>query len=290
METPTGHDQNADQIAYWNGPGGQRWASRQQAQDILLAPIADALIARARPKPGERIIDIGCGSGATTIAFAQKVIPSGHVLGVDVSGPMLARARQTASKELPVDFALADATVYPFDPGSFDLLASRFGVMFFADPALSFANMRKALRPSGRLAFACWREPRENPFFMAPLQAVYKHVPKLPQQGPEDPGPFSFASEARVRRILGEAGFTGIELEPCNFALDVAIGRGLDAAVQGTLEIGPASRALEGYPEDVRAAAANSIRDALTPFARGQTVPLDAAIWIVTANAGLAAG
>ena len=93
-------------------------------------------------------------------------------------------------------------------PASFDLLASRFGVMFFADPALSFANMRKALRPSGRLAFACWREPRENPWMMAPLQAAYKHVPKLPQQGPEDPGPFAFASEARVRRILDAAGFT----------------------------------------------------------------------------------
>ena len=121
---------------------------------------------------------------------------------------MLERARQSAPKDLPVDFVLADATVYPFEPASFDLLASRFGVMFFADPALSFANMRKALRPSGRLAFACWREPRENPFFMAPLQAAYKHVPKLPQQGPEDPGPFAFASEARVRRILDAAGFT----------------------------------------------------------------------------------
>ena len=209
MDAPTGHDQNADQIAYWNGPAGQRWAQRQAAQDIVLGPVADLVIDRAKLKPGERVIDIGCGSGATTIAFAREVAPSGHVLGVDISGPMLERARQSAPKDLPIDFVLADATVYPFEPASFDVLASRFGVMFFADPALSFANMRKALRPSGRLAFACWREPRENPFFMAPLAAAYKHVPKLPQQGPEDPGPFAFASEARVRRILGEAGFTG---------------------------------------------------------------------------------
>jgi SAM-dependent methyltransferase len=285
MDTPTGHDQNADQIAYWNGPGGQRWADRQQTQDILLAPVADILIDRARPSSGERVIDVGCGSGATSIAFAQKVAPSGHVFGVDVSGPMLARARASASKELPVDFVLADATVYPFDPASFDLLASRFGVMFFAEPSRSFANMRKALRPTGRLAFACWREPRENPFFMAPLQAVYKHVAKMPQQGPEDPGPFSFASEARVHRILGEAGFTGIAMEPHNLALDVAIGRGLDAAVQSALEIGPASRALEGHPADVRAAATNSIRETLATFAKGETVPLPASIWIVTARA-----
>jgi SAM-dependent methyltransferase len=285
MDTPTGHAQNADQIAYWNGPGGQRWADRQQAQDILLKPIADALIDRAKPTAGERIIDVGCGSGATSIAFAQKVGSSGHVFGVDVSGPMLARARASAPKELPVEFMLADATVHPFDPASFDLLASRFGVMFFAEPSRSFANLRKALRPSGRLAFACWREPRENPFFMAPLQAVYKHVPKLPQQGPEDPGPFSFASEARVRRILGEAGFTGIAIEPHDLALDVANGRGLDAAVQGALEIGPASRALEGQPPELRAAATNSIREALAAFAKGETVPLPASIWIVTARA-----
>ena len=112
-------------------------------------------------------------------------------------------------------------------------------------PRCSFANLRKALKPSGRLAFACWREPRENPFFMAPLQAVYKHVPKLPQQGPEDPGPFAFASEARVQRILGEAGFTGIAHGAVrSLSLDVAIGRGLDAAVQGALEIGPAAGAI----------------------------------------------
>lgn len=285
MDVPTGHDQNADQIAYWNGPGGQRWADRQAAQDIVLGPVADALIERANPKADERVIDVGCGSGATTIAFANKVGPTGHVLGIDVSGPMLARARQTAPSQLPIDFILADATVHAFEPASVDLLASRFGVMFFADPALSFANMRKALKPSGRLAFACWREPRENPFFMAPLQAVYKHVPKLPPQGPEDPGPFAFASEARVHRILGEAGFSGIAMEPCNLALDVATGRGLEAAVQGVLEIGPSSRALEGYPADIRAAAVNSIREALQFFVHGEKVLLPASIWIVTARA-----
>src|ERR1700738_3724110 len=283
--TPTGHDLNADQIAYWNGPGGQRWTDRQQSQDTLLAPVSDILIDRAKAKAGERIVDVGCGCGATTIALAQKIGPAGHVLGIDISAPMLARARQLVPPGLPVDFVLADATVYPFVSASFDLLASRFGVMFFVEPALSFANLRRALRPSGRLAFACWRDPRDNPFFMAPLQAVYKHAPKLPQLGPEDPGPFSFASEARVHRILGEAGFSGIEMQPCNLALDLAVGRGLDGAVEGALEIGPAARALAEQPPDVRAAATNSIREALAPFARGQAVPLPASIWIATAAA-----
>jgi SAM-dependent methyltransferase len=284
MQAPDGHEQNADQIAYWNGPGGQRWADRQQIQDVVLGPVADILIDRAKPKTSEQILDVGCGAGATTIAFAQKVSPAGRVVGIDISAPMLARARQVAPSGIPVEFVLADATVYPFEPARFDLLASRFGVMFFAEPALSFANMRKALKPSGRLAFACWREPRDNPFFMAPLQAVYKHAPKLPQPGPDDPGPFSFASEARVHRLLSEAGFKGIAMEPCDLELDVAVGRGLDAAVQGALEIGPASRALQDQPPEVHAAAARSIREALAPFARGASVLLRASIWIVTAS------
>ena len=285
MDAPHGHERNADQIAYWNGPGGQRWADRQAVQDIVLKPVLDVLLDRAAPQAGERVLDVGCGSGASTKAFASKVGPSGRVLGIDVSEPMLERARQSTPKEAPVDYALADATIYPFDPASVDLLASRFGVMFFAEPAVSFANLRKALKPSGRLAFACWQEPRENPFFMAPLQAVYKHVPKLPQLGPEDPGPFSFASEARVKRILGEAGFSGIAMEPCALELDIAVGRGIDAAIQGALEIGPASRALDGHPEDVRAAAVNSMREALSQYAKGDAVSLRAAIWIVTALA-----
>jgi SAM-dependent methyltransferase len=285
MEIPAGHDRNADQIAYWNGPGGQRWTDRQQAQDIMLAPVSDILIDRARVGTGMRIVDVGCGCGATSVALAQRVGPAGHVLGVDISAPMLTQARRVAPADLPVDFVLADATVYPFDPASFDLLFSRFGVMFFAEPAVSFANMRKALRPSGRLAFACWREPRENPWMMTALQAVYKHVPKMPPQGPDDPGPFAFASEARVHGILSEAGFRDIAMEPCGLALDIAIGRGLEAAVESALGIGPASRALEGQPAELRAAAKDSVREALAPFASGSTVPLPGSIWIVTANA-----
>jgi ubiquinone/menaquinone biosynthesis C-methylase UbiE len=285
MQPAGGHDRNADQIAYWNGPGGQHWTDRQQAQDTLLAPVSDLLIDRARVKAGMRVVDVGCGCGATTIAFAEKLGPTGHALGVDISAPMLARARQIALAGLPAEYVLADATVYPFDPAGFDLVVSRFGVMFFADPALSFANMRGALRPSGRLVFACWREPRDNPWMMTSLRAAYKHVPKLPQLGPEDPGPFAFASEARVNRILSEAGFSGIAMERCDLSLDVGIGRGLEAAVQGALEIGPAFRALEGQPPDLRAAATVSIREALAPFVSGQAVMLGASIWIVTAQA-----
>jgi ubiquinone/menaquinone biosynthesis C-methylase UbiE len=284
MDLPVGHDKNADQIAYWNGPGGQRWSDRQVAQDILLAPVSRVLIDRAGVQAGERILDVGCGCGSTSIALALAVGPSGFVLGVDISAPMLERARQVAPQELPLDFVLADATVYPFHPATFDLLVSRFGVMFFADPALSFANLRQALRPSGRVAFACWREPRDNPWMMTPLHAVYQHVPRLPPTGPEDPGPFAFASEERVQRILREAGYSDITMERCDLLLDIAIGGGLDAAVRGALEIGPSSRALEGHPAETRARAMESVRETLKPFVRGESVELNGSIWIVTAR------
>jgi SAM-dependent methyltransferase len=280
----TTDERNCTEIAFWNGPGGQRWLSRQEAQDALLAPVAEVLLDRVAARGGEIVLDIGCGCGVTSIALARRVAPGGRVLGIDVSSPMLERARQLAPKGLPVDFALADATVYPFEPGRADLLCSRFGVMFFADPAQSFANMRCGLRGGARLVFACWREPRENPWLLLPLQEAYRHVPRLPEVGPEDPGPFSFAAERRVRGILERAGFRAIELEPIDLSLDLADGRGLDAAVDAALGIGPASRALEGQPAALRAAAAESIRAALAQYQAGDAVPLPGAIWIVTAT------
>ncbi|MBR1135996.1 MAG: methyltransferase domain-containing protein [Bradyrhizobium sp.] len=285
MPLPAGDDRNADQIAYWNGPGGQRWSDRQEAQDILLSPVSEILIARIAAKAGDRVLDIGCGCGGLAIALARQVAPGGSVLGIDISAPMLAQARQVAPVGCPVEFVLADATVHPFTPASFDLLVSRFGVMFFADPVASFANMRKALKPGGRVVFACWREPKANPWMIAPLQAVYRHVPKLPEMAPEDPGPFAFASEARVSRILAEAGFRDVALEPQALSLDIAIGKGLDAAVQSAFEIGPASRALEGHSPETREAARQSVRDLLAQHQTGDSVTLPGSIWLVTAHA-----
>ena len=284
MDTPAVHDQNADQAAYWNGPAGQRWIDRQETQDVVLAPVSTVLFDRAIVAEGNRVIDVGCGCGATTIELARRVGPKGHVIGIDVSAPMLARARERADVDLPLSFVLADATVHPFEPGRADLLFSRFGVMFFADPTVSFLNMRKALRPGGRVAFVCWQEPRKNPWMMLPLQAAYKHVPRLPEVGPEDPGPFSFAREDRVRRILSAADFSSVALEPVDLVLDIAVGRGLDAAVDGALLIGPVSRALDGQPPDLVAAVTHSIRAALAPLQKGDTISLDGAVWIATAT------
>ena len=278
------HADNSAQAEYWNASAGQRWTDHQEHQDQVLHPISERLMAVAAPKPGDRVIDIGCGCGATTIDFAVRVSPGGEVLGLDISEPMLARARERAAQNLVVRFERADATVYDFEPNGADLVASRFGVMFFADPARSFANLRRGLKPGGRLAFACWREARQNPWLILPLREATKHAPPLPEANPEDPGPFAFAGEARVRGILGDAGFADIALEPHDLELDIAVGAGLDTAVRAAMTIGPTSRMLDGQSDAVRAAATADIRKALAAQARGDSVPLGAAIWMVSAT------
>lgn len=278
-------DLHASQVAYWNGAGGDHWVRRQELTDLVLTPVAEVVLGRAAAQPGERVIDIGCGCGATTLALADAIQPGGRLLAADVSEPMLARARQRIGDRPGIAYACADAATHGFEPGWADLLFSRFGVMFFGDPAAAFANMRRGLKPGGRMVFACWRRPAENPWMMLPLQAAYLHVPKLPKQDPDDPGPFSFGDPDRVRRILDAAGFTGVALEPVDLMLDLASGGGLEAAVAYTLDIGATSRALDNVSDALRVAAAGAIREAMAPHLDGGRVPLGAAIWIVTATA-----
>ena len=274
---------NADQSAYWNGGPGQRWTALQESQDKLFTPITAALFDAAALQPGEGVIDVGCGAGETTLGAAAR---TGSALGVDVSEPLLGRARaRAAAMGSPARFALADATVHDFSSEAASALISRFGVMFFADPLRSFANLKRGLRAGGRVAFICWREPKLNPWLMLPYAEAVKHVPPPPRPGPEEPGPFSFADPERVTKVLEGAGFADVSLTPVDFTLDVGVGEGLDNAVSKALEIGPASRALDGHPEAARAAAAASIRTALAGVVKDGAVPLGAAVWIVRARA-----
>jgi SAM-dependent methyltransferase len=196
---------------------------------------------------------------------------------------MLDVARRRASPNLPIEFVLGDAAAHVFAPASFDALISRFGVMFFAHPIDAFVNLRGALRRGGRAVFACWRAAKLNVWQMTPLRAALRCVPRLPEIGPEDPGPFSLADETRVRRVLDGAGFAEIELAAIDLEIDIAAGQGFESAVATAQSIGAASRAIEGRPEHERAAAVEEIRAALAPHQRGQSVPLGAAIWIVEA-------
>ena len=276
-------DNHAAQVAYWNSAAGEKWLKRQAETDAMLAPAHQGAIAQAAPGVGARVIDIGCGCGASTLDLAAHVGPLGSVLAVDVSEPMLARA-QERTKHLPqVECRVADAAAHPFAPASYDLLFSRFGVMFFGDPAAAFAHMRKALKPSGRAVFVCWRPIDENPWMRVPLNAVCKHVPRPPRPGPEDPGPFSFASTERVTRILTEAGFAPPTFTKLDFDLDIANGRGLEAAVESASTIGAASAALNNQPPELVAAAMAELRATLAPLEKDGRVPLAGAMWIVEA-------
>ena len=276
---------NDEQIEFWNGDAGKRWVSQQLQLDAMLAEVGTQALKLAAAKPGEHVLDIGCGCGDTALQLANLVGANGRVVGLDISEPMLAQAKtRAAAQKLPVSFVKADASEHRFDAASFDLLVSRFGVMFFADPDKAFANMRKALKPSGRAAFACWREPRENDWVRVPVGAARPHVPPQPQLGPEDPGPFSFANPGRVRRILASGGFDVITIRP--FDTPIRLGDTLDDAVVYIQEFGPVSRLLKDASAPQREAAVGAIREAMAPYAKSSPVQLAGAVWLVTAKCG----
>jgi len=272
---------NADQIAFWNGDAGVKWVKAQDRLDAMLAPVTAEVLKAAATKPGEHVLDIGCGCGETSIILAKA---GARVTGVDVSRPMLARAKQRAIEARIDGFEAieADASERKFD-AAYDLLVSRFGVMFFADPDAAFANLRKSLKPGGRLAFACWREPRANEWVSVPVGAIRPHVPPQPPLGPEDPGPFAFADLARVRRILANAGFDSIAARP--FDSPMQLGETFEDALAHIQDFGPVSRMLTPASDAERVAAATALRRALEPYASKKPIALGAATWIVTAKA-----
>jgi SAM-dependent methyltransferase len=273
---------NEQQVEYWNGRVGQRWAAQQERIDWNLAEITEAVIPFARARPGEHVIDIGCGCGTATLMLARAVAPNGSVAGVDISAPMLAVARARAhSGQADIPFIEADASVYDFQP-TFDLVFSRFGVMFFADPFAAFANIRKALAPKGRLAFVCWRSTPENAWAAAPFAAA-KHL--LPPQEPSDPhapGPFAFADGARLTDILSRAGFRDIALKKFDGAMNMG-DTPAEAAVEA-LNIGPLARAAAELDDATRAKILDVVAAAMQKFASARGVTPPAACWLVSAK------
>ena len=241
---------NAQQIEYWNGPVGERWATLQEKVDLHLSGITEELIRFAAPEAGERVLDVGCGCGTTTFLLAFRTAPDGGATGIDISLPMLGVARARAmAQNADVVFIEADASTYAFQP-VFDLLFSRFGVMFFADPVSAFANLRTALAPGGRLAFVCWRNFAENLWAWEPYQAALHLLPPQEPADPLAPGPFAFADGARLRDVLSGAGFAQIDIE----SLDGAVNMGATAeeAAAEALNIGPLARAAAGLDEHTR--------------------------------------
>lgn len=275
---------NTAQIEFWNGDAGRRWAEAQDGLDAMLQPLGEGGIAQASLLPGDRVIDIGCGCGATSLAIAQSVGLTGRVVGIDISEPMLAVARQRAKKLSNVSFSLADATIYKFAPASADVVFSRFGVMFFADPAAAFANIRKSLKPEGRACMVVWRPVTENPWVLQSLAIAGKYAPLPAPPGPDEPGPFSWGNPERVESILEAAGFADVRLLAQDSRMRIGAGRDLAGAVDFLLGIGPMRQVMEGLAPDLRGRVLDEITGALAPGFGPDGLVMDAATWIVTAR------
>lgn len=273
---------NAQQIEYWNGPAGERWSRAQDRIDHHLGLITETLMAFSAPRPGERVLDIGCGGGTTALLIRERIGPEGAVTGIDISAPNLGVARARAHAGMAdVAFVEADAATYDFQP-VFDLAFSRFGVMFFDDPAGAFANIRKAMAERGRLAFVCWRTFKENEWAFAPYQAALDLLPPQEAIDPYAPGPFAFADAERTTALLRDSGFRHVTIKAHDTTVN--LGETVEDAVTEALTIGPLARAAAELDEDVR----NKIRARIAPvFERYKTrygITPPAAVWLVSAN------
>jgi len=276
-----------DQIQYWNETAGPKWVRYQATLDAQIGPLGLAAMERLAVGSGERVLDVGCGCGATTLELAGRVGPSGSVLGVDVSAPMVevARRRLAAAGFAHARVELGDATTQRFEPGERDALFSRFGVMFFPDPTAAFRNLRGALRSDGRLGFVCWQPVDRNPWTYLALKTASQYVTLPPRPGPEDPGPFSFADAERVRRILGGAGFVDVVLEPHEQELVIAAGASYEDAIDFLVQLGPMTAALKDASEADRERVTVAVREALAPHVSGGELRLGSATWLVRARA-----
>lgn len=280
------------QAEYWNGAVGQRWARSQGVLDAVFAPLTEALLAAADLRPGDGVLDVGCGSGATALSAAEAVGAAGRVVAADLSEPLLAvaRARPVAAGAAPIDWIVADAETQAFAGPPFARAISRFGVMFFSDSRAAFANLRRALAPHGRLTFLCWQAMADNPWVTVPRAAV---LPLVPDASPPDfagPGPFRFADADALRRMLAEAGFGAVSVAPV--VRDLVLGRAADgsaraaaeAAAAVAVELGPVSRLLRDAEPPLRRAALAAVAAAVLPHADDGAVRLAAGCWLVSAG------
>lgn len=270
---------------FWKGEGGDKWVQNIDLLEPHLEELNNILLERCAAARGESALDVGCGGARTSMALAQRVGPSGRVLAVDVSPVILEVAKRRGEAMGNLVFRLADAGSEDLGEENFDLVTSRFGVMFFDRPVDAFANLRRFLKPEGRLVIMCWRRFEENPWMAVPAAAALSELPSQAQPvqepDPDAPGPFSLAEEERLRYVLHEAGYTDINVEPVDTGMHMG---SLEHACHMVTQMGPAARLLAEAAETERKAALAAIRSALQDFASPAGVVMSSASWVASAG------
>jgi SAM-dependent methyltransferase len=276
------HRADNEQTALWNGLAGHAWVETQELLDQVFRPFEKLLVESVCAGDGGRVLDIGCGTGGITVAVARALGEKGHCTGVDISEPMITAARVRAEQEnTPACFLCGDAQTYAFEPQSFEMIISRFGVMFFDDSIRAFENLRRAATDGARLRFIAWRSTGENPFMTTAERAAAPLLPNLPARRPDGPGQFAFADPRRVRSILEKSGWMGIDIEP----IDVACTLPERELIRYFSRLGPVGLMLKDADEPTRTQVIKTVRKAFDSYVHGAEVRFDAACWMVTAEA-----
>jgi SAM-dependent methyltransferase len=278
-----GEGPNAQQTQYWNEVAGPKWVVLSDAINGQIEPLGRAAMEIARIEPGQRVLDVGCGCGHTSIDLAERVGNQGRVEGLDLSEPMLAEARRRSAGLTNLQFSAADVQVQALDPAAYDRIFSRFGVMFFDDPQAAFANLRGALAPGGHLTFVCWQEIRKNPWMAVPGAAVAKLIEMPPPPDPHAPGPFAFADAERTRGILGAAGFEKVEFESVKEPLTIGRGMTDSELVEFSMQMGPAGAAMREADEAQRDRLRAAVAEAIEPYKSSGGLVMDSAVWVFSA-------
>lgn len=275
------HETDDEQARLWNGAAGNAWVENQALLDQMFTPFEDLLVEAVPTQSRYFVLDVGCGTGSTTLALARRLEAQGSCIGIDISNPMIAAARARAEREhLPARFICANAQVHAFEPASFDLIVSRFGVMFFDDSVRAFANLRRAARDNAELRFVAWRSAEDNPFMTMAEHAAAPLLPNLPARCTDAPGQFAFANAERVSSILKESGWAAIHIRP----IDVACALPENELVRYLTRLGPVGRVLDEVDDRTRAHVIKTVRAVCEPYVHGSDVHFTAACWMVGAH------
>ncbi|MFI0963331.1 class I SAM-dependent methyltransferase [Streptomyces sp. NPDC021080] len=271
-----------EQAERWNGPTGDAWVEAQDMVDALFAPLEKLIVDAVPAGQGGQVLDVGCGTGGTTVAVARRLGPGGRCVGVDISEPMVKAARARAERAgVRASFVRADAQDHVFEPAAFDAVVSRFGVMFFPDPVRAFTNLRRAAKEDAVLRFVVWRDLTENPFMTTAERAAAPLMPNLPKRVPDAPGQFALADADRVRGLLEESGWAGVGIRP----VDAACVMPESELVPYFSRFGPVGIALRDTDPATRGRVVESVRAAFSPFVHGAEVRFTAACWQIDAGA-----